>query len=245
MFNGGAVQIIDTVLIPPANITDTTNAFNLTAFEGGLYAGGLIDSLVGTPDVTIFAPANEAFQALGPAITKLTSHQLAQVLNYTILPQVVYSTGLTNGTKFLAANGENITITHSGNNLYVNAAQLITPDILIANGVVHVIDNVLNPQGPNMQPNPQLATQVPGFASASEVTYLPFTASLPCTVSCPVTESSQTSTTTSATSTTTNSASTTTSVFSSSSKAQAAMARETGIGAVGLMAALGGALLMV
>jgi hypothetical protein len=137
--------------------------------------------------------ANEGFQALGPAITSMTSQELAQVMNYTILPQVVYSPGLTNNTKFLALNGENITIMHNGNNLYVNSAQLLIPDILIANGVIHVIDNVLNPQGPNAQPNPQIGTQAPVFASASMVTNLPFTSSIPCTVSCPVTTTSTTS----------------------------------------------------
>jgi transforming growth factor-beta-induced protein len=241
-FDGGVVQIIDTLLIPPTNLTDTANAFNLTAFEGALYAAGIIDTALYTPNVTIFVSANEGFQALGPAITSMTSQELAKVLEYTILPQIVYSPGLTNNTKFVALNGENITIMHNGNNLYVNSAQLLTPDILIANGVMHVIDNVLNPQGPNAQPNPQIGTQAPVFASASLATNLPFTNSIPCTVSCPVTTSSAASS--SGTGSVTGNA-TFTSVFSSSSRAQAAVARETGFGAAGLVAALGGALLMV
>ncbi|KIN04354.1 hypothetical protein OIDMADRAFT_191287 [Oidiodendron maius Zn] len=244
-FDGGVVQIIDTLLIPPTNLTDTTNAFNLTAFEGALYAAGIIDIALYTPNVTIFVSWNEGFQALGPAITGMTSQELAQVLKYTILPQVVYSPGLTNDTKFLALNGENITIMHNGNNLYVNSAQLLTPDILIANGVIHVIDNVLNPQGPNAQPNPRIGTQAPVFASASMVTNLPFTNSLPCTVSCPVTTTSSATSSTGSSSATGDSTTTSASVFSSSSRAQAAVARETGFGAAGLVAALGGALLLV
>lgn len=239
------VQVIDTLLIPPTNITDTANAFNLTAFEGALYAAGLIGTALNTPNLTIFAAANEGFQALGPAITSMTSQELAQVMKYTILPQVVYSPGLTNNTKFLAVNGENITIMHNGNNLYVNSAQLLISDILIANGVIHVIDNVLNPQGPNAQPNPQIGTQAPVFASASMAANLPFTSSIPCTVSCPVSITSATSASSETSSAATNAANTPTSVFSSSSKAQAAMARETGFGAAGLIIALGGALLMV
>jgi uncharacterized surface protein with fasciclin (FAS1) repeats len=239
------VQVIDTLLIPPTNITDTANAFNLTAFEGALYAAGLIGTALNTPNLTIFAAANEGFQALGPAITSMTSQELAQVMKYTILPQVVYSPGLTNNTKFLALNGENITIMHNGNNLYVNSAQLLISDILIANGVIHVIDNVLNPQGPNAQPNPQIGTQAPVFASASMATNLPFTSSIPCTVSCPVSITSATSASSETSSAATIAANTPTSVFSSSSKAQAAMARETGFGSAGLIIALGGALLMV
>lgn len=243
-FDGGVVQVIDTLLIPPTKITNTANAFNLTAFEGALYSSGLIDTVLNTPNITVFVAANSGFQALGPAITSMSSQELAQVLKYTILPQVVYSTGLTNNTVLPTLGGGNITIRQNGNNFYVNSAQLITSDILIANGVIHVIDNVLNPQGPDAEPNPEIGTQAPVFASATQATNLPFTKSLPCTVSCPVTTTSAASTSSEADSAT-NAAATSTSVFSRSSSAQAAMARETGIGAAGLVAALGGALLMV
>lgn len=201
-----------------------------------------------TPNVTIFAPANEAFQSLGPAISNMTSDELATVVDYMLLSQTVYSTGLTNGTKFLTQQGENITVLHSGNNVYINSAQLLTTDILIANGVMHVIDNVLNPQGPGAQPNPQLATQVPAFASASVVQDLPFTSDIPCTVSCPVSKTSGSSgsiTSSAGSKATSPSASTTTHSSSSSKGLAAAMARETGFGAAGLMVALGGAVLMI
>jgi uncharacterized surface protein with fasciclin (FAS1) repeats len=245
------VQIIDSLLIPPSNLTDTLNAFNITSFEGALYATDDVYSFSNTPNVTIFASADSGFEALGPAITSMTSEELAQVMNYTILPQVVYSPGLTNGTKFVARNGENVSVLHSGNNVYINSAQLLTSDILIANGVLHVIDNVLNPQGPYAQPNPQIGSQAPVFASASNVDELPFTASIPCTVSCPVsTTSTPTPSTTSSVVTPTSlvaaATSSSTRVSTSSSKGQAAaLAKETGFGAAGLMVALGGAVLMI
>jgi hypothetical protein len=177
----------------------------------------------------------------------MTSDDLATVLDYMLIPQTVYSTSLTNGTKFLTQQGENITVLHSGNNVYINSAQLLTTDILIANGVLHIIDNVLNPQGAGAQPNPQLATQVPAFASASSVEDLPFTTAIPCTVSCPVssTSGSSGSITSSASVKATTSASTTSHSSSSSKGLAAAMARETGFGAAGLMVALGGAVLMI
>jgi transforming growth factor-beta-induced protein len=240
------VQVIDSLIIPPSNLTDTTNVFNLTAFEGALYAADLMDTILNTPNITVFAAADSGFQALGPALTDYTSEQLAQVMKYTILPEVVYSPGLTNDTRFIATNGENITIMHDGNNLYVNSAQLLTADILIANGVMHVIDNVLNPQGPYAQPNPQLASQAPVFPSASAVDNIPFTSALPCTVSCPVTTTSASSSSATGTGSATNNAtSTSAGVFSSSSTARAAMSRETGYGAAGLVAVLGGALIMI
>jgi len=249
MFTGGVVQVIDSLLIPPSNLTSSTQAFNYTSFEGAVYEAKKVDTYSNTPNVTIFVPSNEAFQALGPAISAMTSDELAHVLDYSVLRSLVYSTGLTNGTKLATLAVENITVLHSGNNVFINSAQLLTSDILIANGVMHVIDNVLNPAGPGAQPNPQIATQAPVFASASPVQDLPFTSALPCTVSCPVSSTSGASSPGigSAGVKTTSSASvmSTGSISTSSSKAQAvAMARETGFGAAGLMVALGGAVLM-
>jgi transforming growth factor-beta-induced protein len=207
-----------------------------------------MDTLTTTPNVTIFAPANEAFQALGPAISDLTSDELSSVVDYLTLPKLVFSTSLTNGSKFTTNEGGNITVLHSGNNVYINSAQLLTSDILIANGVLHVIDNVLNPQGSSASPNPQIPTQAPVFASASAVNSLPFTSAIPCTSDCPVSSTSGGSITSGAnTKATASPSGKSTSTFSSSSsKAQAvAMARETGFGATRLMVALGGAVLMI
>lgn len=192
-------------------------------------------------DVTIFVPKNQAFLALGPAISSMTAEEIRAVIDYSIVPQVVYSTGLTNGTKLATVQGGNISVLHSGNNVYINSAQLLDSNILIANGVLHVIDNVLNPQGPNAQPNPDIASQAPVFASASLVNSLPFTSAIPCTTSCPVTSTSEPASATDVTA-----KSTSTKFSSKSSQAQAtAMAKETGFKAAGLIAALGGAVLMI
>ena len=236
------MQIIDSLLIPPTSITQTTEAFNLTSFEGALYAADKLPAVSYMKNTTFFATWNEGFQALGPAISGMTSDELANVMDYHLLPQIVYSTGLTNGSKFLTNQGENITVTHSGNNVYINSAQLKQADILIANGVLHVIDNVLNPQGSGAQPNPQIASQAPVFASASMATNLVFTSAIPCTTACPVTTHASSS----ATSAGVKATSTTSSLATSKSKAAgAAVARETGFHAAGLVVAIGGAVLLI
>lgn len=248
MFTGGVVQVIDSLLIPPNVLPNTTQAFNLTSFEGSLYASNTLPTFT-SPNVTIFAPQNQAFQALGSAITSMTSEQLATVMDYHLISgSVVYSTSLMNGTKLLTNQGENITVLHSGNNVYINSAQLLTSDILIANGVLHVIDNILNPQGPGAMPNPVIASQAPVFASASFVEALPFTSAIPCTVSCPVSSTSRSSSASAAATTSSGATSAAAGVKTTSSKAVgAALARETGgfNKAAGLMVALGGAVMML
>jgi transforming growth factor-beta-induced protein len=251
-FNGGYVQVLDSLLIPPANLTTTIEAFNLTSFEGALYATKKISNFTATPNCTIFVPQNDAFQALGPAIANMTLEQLSSVLDYHVIPShVLYTPDFTNGSTFTTAQGGNITIRHGGNNIYINSAQLLNSDVLIANGVLHTLDNVLNPQGPGAIPNPEIQSQGPVFASASRIDSLPFTTAIPCTSSCPV--SSVTSSTASGTvegagasPTRTSSRSSASAVSTTSSKAFAApMGRETGFGAAGFMIALGGAVLMI
>lgn len=184
----------------------------------------------------------------------MTTDQLSKVLDYHFIPgDVLYTSSLTNGTTFTTAQGAKITVRHAGNNVYINSAQLLTTDILLSNGVLHVIDNVLNPEGPGSTPNPAIDSQGPVFASASKIQSLPFTSAIPCTSACSTSSSasatgsasgsgngSATTGGTKATSTAKSAGST-----SSSKALGVAMARETGFGAAGLMVALGGAVLMI
>jgi transforming growth factor-beta-induced protein len=239
-FTGGVVQIIDALLVPPGNITITSQEYNFTAFEGALYAAGVLNTDLTTPDLTIFAPQNAAFQALGSAITSMSSSDLAKIMNFhTLSNQVIYSTNFTNNTVFTTVEGGKLTISRTGNNaVFVNSAQLVAPDIMIGNGVLHVIDNVLNPSSSGT-PVESLATQLPVFSSASSVTNLPFTSNLPVTTS-------STSSSSVPTGTGTATPSSTTSVKSSSSKALGvAIARETGLSAGFMVAIVGGAAMLI
>ena len=53
---------------------------------------------------------------------------------------VGYSSTLKNGTSLTTLSGGKLTITIDNGNVFVNDAKVITPDVLVANGVVHVID---------------------------------------------------------------------------------------------------------
>lgn len=45
----------------------------------------------------------------------------------------------------MAMNGMNLTITVEGSDVFVNSAKVVTPNVLVANGVVHVIDGYVSP----------------------------------------------------------------------------------------------------
>ena len=81
-FTGGIVHIIDTVLQLPAPISITAIFANLTSVVGALTQAGIAETVDTTPDITVFVPTNEAFEAIGSAVSNLTTQQLASILEY-------------------------------------------------------------------------------------------------------------------------------------------------------------------
>jgi uncharacterized surface protein with fasciclin (FAS1) repeats len=139
-FTGGVIHIIDTVLTLPISDAATAVAAGLTSLAGALTTANLVSTVNGLKDVTIFAPSNAAFEAIGSAVGSLTTDQLTSILTYHVVVGTVgYSTTLTN-TTLKTVNGGSVTITVEDGSIFVNSARVIIPDVLVANGVVHVID---------------------------------------------------------------------------------------------------------
>lgn len=99
-----------------------------------------MDTVDGLKDVTIFAPSNAAFQAIGSAVGTLTMQQLTGILEYHVVQGVVGYSSLLGNVSLPTVGGGNVTITVENGNVFVNSAEVITPNVLVANGVVHVID---------------------------------------------------------------------------------------------------------
>lgn len=179
-FTGGVIHVIDRVLSIPESVSDTASAANLTALRGALNRTNLIDAVDSTPDLTIFAPTNEAFQSIGSALANVSDEALASVLTYHVIngSEPIYSSDLSNGTTVQTLNGKNLTITIENGTVFVNAAKVVTPNILVANGVVHLIDNVLNPDN-TAAATPSATSGAPGFTGASSVSDVPFTSGQP------------------------------------------------------------------
>ncbi|KAL8695024.1 MAG: hypothetical protein Q9218_000392 [Villophora microphyllina] len=184
-FTGGIVHIIDTFLIPPPNFIQTVPQFNLTAAGGAIEKASLADYVNTHLDITLFVPNNAAFQALGSTLQSMPSQQLQRILDYHIVNSstVGYSSNLPNGTVLRTRAGQNLTITFASNSLFVNQARVIQQDLLIANGVMHVIDNFLSPDAPSATANPELPTAPPLIQGTSLTdNVVPFTSFLPTSV---------------------------------------------------------------
>ncbi|KAI0490240.1 FAS1 domain-containing protein [Xylaria cf. heliscus] len=173
-FTGGTMYIVDGVLSIPQNVTDTLTNANLTACVGAITAANQTQTLTNLNNATIFAPNNQAFDAIGNIVGNLTPDELGSIIGYHVVNgTVAYSTDLGN-TSLRAENGEDLNIRVIGNQIYVNAARVTVPDILYANGVVHVIDQVLNPNNATAVPNTSATTAGPAYTGASSAT-VPFT----------------------------------------------------------------------
>jgi uncharacterized surface protein with fasciclin (FAS1) repeats len=180
-FTGGVVHVIDRILTLPENASSTLIAAGLSSLAGALTNASLVDAVDGLKDVTIFAPSNAAFQRIGSALPNLTTQDLTSILTYHVVngTSPLYSTDLSNGTKVATLQGTELTITITeAGAVFVNGAEVTVPNVLIAGGVVHVIDNVLNPSS-TATANGTATSGSPAFSGASSASNAPFTSGVP------------------------------------------------------------------
>jgi uncharacterized surface protein with fasciclin (FAS1) repeats len=84
-FTGGTLHIIDSVLSIPANLTSTLLSANATAAVGAIQQAGLAAPLTQEQDLTVFAPNNDAFNAIGDLVAGLSIDALTSVLGYHVI----------------------------------------------------------------------------------------------------------------------------------------------------------------
>jgi hypothetical protein len=123
-------------------------------FVGILNKGGyltaqdqpLIANVLFSPNMTFFSPNTaEALASFTKTATGLSQADLAAIFNYHIVPDFLgYSSVLETGMVLETVQGDNLTITKIGSDIFVNGAKIINPDFLVSNGVVHLIDSVLD-----------------------------------------------------------------------------------------------------
>lgn len=139
-FTGGVIHVVDNFLTIPQNISSSLVALNETSALGAIAMSGITNGPL-PANLTAFIPNNAAFQAIGSALVNATMAEIAGIIAYHIVPDVVgYSTLLMNGTQLTTVSNGTVTITLDGGNVFVNSAKVILPNVLIKEGVIHVID---------------------------------------------------------------------------------------------------------
>ena len=130
-FAGGILHIVDHPMAPPYPLGDTGTVLGINAIAGIIQEsekGGF--KIQNSSNVTVFAPQNSARQSATQAGP-----------DYVVSGPVLYSTALT-ARKTVLTNGKtNLVVTTNANgSVFVNGSRIIEPDIITANGVVHLIE---------------------------------------------------------------------------------------------------------
>jgi uncharacterized lipoprotein YbaY len=120
-----------------------------TTLVSAVQAAGLVTPLKELPAVTVFAPTNEAFAALGEsALKELQGNpsMLSGILTYHVVTPTLVASDVVQMTELQPLlQGFTIPVTVSGTQVMVKDATILQADITAGNGVIHVIDKVLTP----------------------------------------------------------------------------------------------------
>lgn len=144
--SNGTVHVIDAVLGLPDIVDHALNNDNFTSLTGALSSENLVTTLQGAGPYTVFAPTNDAFAAF----TNPNSNALGDILLNHVVSGVQLASGLSSGydNSSLATNADGDALSlyvNIGDNVMINGSSMVVAtDIIGTNGVIHVIDNVID-----------------------------------------------------------------------------------------------------
>ncbi|MDS1269259.1 fasciclin domain-containing protein [Lipingzhangella sp. LS1_29] len=128
--------------------TAASNNPELSTLVEAVDTADLVDTLNSAEDITVFAPANDAFAGIPEEdLNALLDDQdeLTEVLTYHVVEGTHAPSDLEDGS-FTSLQGEEVTTTGSGEDYTVNdAANVVCGNVQTANATVHIIDEVLMP----------------------------------------------------------------------------------------------------
>ncbi len=148
-----AIGVVAQAQSASKDIVDTAVAagsFNTLA--KALQAADLIGTLKEKGPFTVFAPTDEAFAKLPQAtlddlLKPENKAKLRRILTYHVVPGRVTAADLMKLKATKAVSGDIIDITVADGSVRVDQARVMKADINASNGVIHVIDSVILPDG--------------------------------------------------------------------------------------------------
>lgn len=168
--SNGIIHVIDAVIFPPSIVEaateeqlaedDTTDVKSIaeiavedgrfTTLVAALEAAGLVETLSGEGEFTVFAPVDEAFASLpeGTVESLLEDPQgaLTDVLLYHVVDGTVSAETIVTLESAPTLQGSDVTVSIVDGEVFLNdSVKVVITDIDASNGVIHVIDAVLLP----------------------------------------------------------------------------------------------------
>ena len=149
----GIIHAIDDVILPSwfsnsiMKLAEGTS--DLSTLVDLVVQAGFSGTLSEAGPYTVFAPTNAAFlDSLFGGGTSISADRLSSILSYHILKGIYADTDLRDGLILTTLQGEKLTFKSTKENgEFVNDKRIIIPNILANNGIIHIIDGVLIPEG--------------------------------------------------------------------------------------------------
>lgn len=155
--DNGIVHTLNEVILPVETVVDAAIDNGFQTLVAAVVAGELLPALSDPfEQYTVFAPTDAAFNQFvadaGITVNDLLAlTTLQDVLLYHALGSEVLSTGLTAGPA-TTLEGGTVAVNLTGG-VFINDAEVTTPDVDVDNGVVHEINKVLNPETASLDEN--------------------------------------------------------------------------------------------
>eukprot|EP00066_Takifugu_rubripes_P026572 XP_011615838.1 PREDICTED: transforming growth factor-beta-induced protein ig-h3-like [Takifugu rubripes] len=141
---------VDKLLTPPTgtimDVLKDDDRFSLLV--GALQTAGMTQLLSQQGALSLFAPTNEAFNALPPGeLSRLMRNgvELSALLRYHLGEGLLVSGGMSSHTRVRPLQGARLELAVRNYTVYVNKVAIADADRMATNGVVHAIGSILKP----------------------------------------------------------------------------------------------------
>jgi len=149
--SNGVIHAIDGVIMPESrDIVDiAVEDGRFTTLVEAVQAADLVDALKGEGPLTVFAPTDDAFAALPEGTLEALLADipaLTDILLFHVVEGKVMASDVVELTNTPTLQGQYADIVFEDSKVMIEGAEVIITDIEAANGVIHVIDAVIQPE---------------------------------------------------------------------------------------------------
>ena len=143
----------DPVAPPEPNLVEVAQSVNAQSGEfstliAALVAADRVGALSTPEQRTVFAPTDAAFAAMGlnaANIGTVPVEDLTGILLYHVTPGRLPAAQVVARSSLPMANGGTTQLRVEGTTAYIDGARIVTTDVEASNGIIHIIDAVLQP----------------------------------------------------------------------------------------------------
>jgi transforming growth factor-beta-induced protein len=148
-----AIAVHGTAGVKGADIVDTAvSAGQFKTLVAAVQAAELVETLKGSGPFTVLAPSDDAFAKLPEGtVAELVKPEnrakLTAILTFHVIPGKVLAKDALGAGGGVTVNGQKVDCELDGGQIMIENAKLVTADIECDNGVIHIIDQVIMPEG--------------------------------------------------------------------------------------------------